>query len=252
MNSVTPPTAHIEAHAGEVADAVLLPGDPLRAKAIAERYLADARCYNRVRNMLGFTGTYRGRRVSVQGSGMGMPSLAIYATELMRFYGVRTAIRVGSCGAMQDHVGLRDLVVATAAHTDSAMNRRQFRGIDFAPAADVDLVVTAARLGRERGLPTHVGTILSSDSFYDADDEVTQALVRHGVLAVEMESAVLYRIAMAHRARAVCVGMVSDHLLRHEEVSSTERETGFMAMAEIALDTIVEVVADEPATRPHD
>jgi purine-nucleoside phosphorylase len=238
---MSPPTPHIEAQSDEVADAVLLPGDPLRAKAIADAFLDDARCYNRVRNMLGFTGTYRGRRVSVQGSGMGMPSLAIYATELMRFYGVRTAIRVGSCGAMQDHVGLRDLVVATAAHTDSAMNRRQFGGIDFAPAADVDLVVTAARLGRERGLPTHVGTILSSDAFYDADESVTQALVRHGVLAVEMESAVLFRIAMAHQARAGCIAAVSDHLLRHEEVSAAERETGFLAMAEIALDTVVEV-----------
>ena len=183
---------------------------------------------------------------------MGMPSIAIYATELMRFYGVRTAIRVGSCGAMQDHAGLRDLVVATAAHTDSAMNRRQFRGIDFAPAADVGLVVTAARLGGERGLRTHVGTILSSDAFYDADQEVTlQALVRHGVLVVEMEAAVLYRIAMAHRARALCVASVSDHLLRHEEVSPAERETGFMAMAEIALDTVLEAPPDErvePAT----
>jgi purine-nucleoside phosphorylase len=245
-----PPTAHIEAQAGEVADAVLLPGDPLRAKAIAERYLDDASCYNRVRNMLGFTGTYRGRRISVQGSGMGMPSIAIYATELMRFYGVRTVIRVGSCGAMQDHVGLRDLVVATAAHTDSAMNRRHFRGIDFAPAADVDLLVTAARLAGERGLRTHVGTILSSDSFYDADQEVTQALVRHGVLAVEMESAVLYRIAMAHRARALCLASVSDHLLRHEEVSPAERETGFVAMAEIALDTVLEAPPDERVEPP--
>ena len=123
------------------------------AEAIAERYLDDTSCYNRVRNMLGFTGTYRGRRISVQGSGMGMPSIAIYATELMRFYGVRTVIRVGSCGAMQDHVGLRDLVVATAAHTDSAMNRRQFHGIDFAAAADVDLVVTAARLAASAACP---------------------------------------------------------------------------------------------------
>jgi purine-nucleoside phosphorylase len=125
------------------------------------------------------------------------------------------------------------------------MNRRHFRGIDFAPAADVDLVVTAARLAGERGLRTHVGTILSSDTFYDADQEVTQALVRHGVLAVEMESAVLYRIAMAHRARALCLASVSDHLLRHEEVSPAERETGFMEMAEIALDTVLEAPPDE-------
>jgi purine-nucleoside phosphorylase len=208
--------------------------------------LADVHCYNRVRNMLGFTGTYRGRRVSVQGTGMGLPSTAIYATELMRYHGVRTAIRVGSCGAMQPDVALRDMVVATAAHTDSAMNRRIFGGIDFAPAADVDLVVTAARLGRERGIPTHVGTILSTDAFYDPDDAVTEALTRHGVLAVEMESAVLFRIAMAHRARAGCIATVSDHLLRHEEVTAAERETGFLAMAEVALDTVVEIGAPEP------
>jgi len=242
---MTTPTPHIEAQADEVADAVLLPGDPLRAKAIAERFLDDVHCYNRVRNMLGFTGTYRGRRISVQGTGMGMPSLAIYVTELLRFYGVRTAIRVGSCGAMQPDVAVRDLVVATAAHTDSAMNRPIFGGIDFAPAADVDLVVTASRLARERGIPTHVGTILSTDAFYDADAASRDALVRHGVLAVEMESAALFRIAMAHRARAGCVASVSDHLLRDEHVSSAERETGFTAMAEIALDTVVEVTASE-------
>jgi purine-nucleoside phosphorylase len=237
-----PPTAHIEAQAGEVADVVLLPGDPLRAKAIADRFLDDARCYNRVRNMLGFTGTYRGRRVSVQGGGMGMPSTAIYATELMRFYGVTTLVRVGSCGALQDSVALRDLVVATAAHTDSAMNRRQVRGIDFAPAADFDLVAAAVRLAREREVPTHVGTILSSDSFYDGDDEVTQALIRHGVLAVEMEAAVLYRVAMAHGGRALCLAAVSDHIVRGGELSSAERETGFAALAELALDTVVDAV----------
>lgn len=242
---MTPPTPHIEAQAGDVADAVLLPGDPLRAKAIADRFLDDVHCYNRVRNMLGFTGTYRGRRVSVQGTGMGMPTLAIYVTELMRFYGVRTAIRVGSCGAMQPEIDLRDLVVATAAHTDSAMNRQQFGGIDFAPAADADIVATAARLGRERGIPTHVGTILSTDTFYDADPGPRTALVRHGVLAVEMESAVLFRIAMAHRARAGCVATVSDHLMREEHVSSDERERGFVVMAEIALDTVVETAGSD-------
>jgi purine-nucleoside phosphorylase len=239
---MTPPTPHIEARAGEIADAVLLPGDPLRAQAIAERFLADARCYNRVRNMLGFTGTYRGRRVSVQGGGMGMPSNAIYATELMRFYGVTTLVRVGSCGALQDRIGLRDLVVATAAHTDSAMNRRRLRGIDFAPAADFDLVATAVRLGRDRGLPTHVGTILSSDSFYDSDPELGPELIRHGVLAIEMEAAALYRIAMAEAGRALCVAAVSDHIVRGESLPSADRETGFMDVAAIALDTVVEAV----------
>jgi purine-nucleoside phosphorylase len=248
---MTPPTAHIEAQPGEIADAVLLPGDPLRAQAIAERFLDGARCYNRVRNMLGFTGTYRGRRVSVQGGGMGMPSNAIYATELLRFYGVTTLVRVGSCGALLDRISLRDVVVATAAHTDSAMNRRALRGIDFAPAADFDLVAAAVRLGRERGLPTHVGTILSSDAFYDSDPELLPELVRHGVLAIEMEAAVLYRIAMAHGARALCVAAVSDHIGRGEEISSAERETGCMAVAEIALDAVVDTVpAADPSPAP--
>jgi purine-nucleoside phosphorylase len=169
-----------------------------------------------------------------------MPSNAIYATELMRFYGVTTLVRVGSCGALQDRVGLRDLVVATAAHTDSAMNRRRLRGIDFAPAADFDLVATAVRLARERGLATHVGTILSSDSFYDSDPELVPELIRHGVLAIEMEAAVLYRIAMAEGGRALCVAAVSDHIPRGEELPSSDRETGFMDVAEIALDTVVE------------
>jgi purine-nucleoside phosphorylase len=226
--------------AGEIADAVLLPGDPLRAQAIADRFLDDARCYNRVRNMLGFTGTYRGRRVSVQGGGMGMPSNAIYATELMRFYGVTALVRVGSCGALQERMRLRDLVVATAAHTDSAMNRRRLRGIDFAPAADFDLVAAAVRLGRERGLPTHVGTILSSDSFYDSDPDLTPELIRHGVLAIEMEAAALYRIAMAEGGRALVVAAVSDHITRGESLPSSDRETGFMDVAQVALDTVVE------------
>jgi purine-nucleoside phosphorylase len=190
--------------------------------------------------MFGYTGTYRGRRVSVQGTGMGIPSIAIYATELIRFYGVRTAIRVGSCGALQDHVNLRDIVVATAAHTDSAVNRRRFRGIDFAPAADFELTAAAVRIARERGLPTHVGTILSSDTFYDSDHEVTGALIAHGVLAIEMEASVLYTIAAAHRARALCIATVSDHIPRGEQTTSAERESGFMAMAEVALDVVSE------------
>src|SRR5918994_3100614 len=236
---MTAPTPHIEAKPGEIADAVLLPGDPKRAAAIAEKFLDGAQCHNQVRNMLGFTGTYRGRRVSVQGTRMGMPSIAISATELFRFFGVRTAIRVGSCGALQDEVRLRDLVIATAAHTDSSMIERRFKGITYAPAADFDLAVEAWRLARERGITTHVGTILSSDTFYDSDPGMTEALVRHGVLAVEMEAAALYTIAAAHRARALCISAVSDHIGRGEATSSAERETGFLTMAELALDVVV-------------
>ncbi|MGH9114147.1 MAG: purine-nucleoside phosphorylase [Acidimicrobiales bacterium] len=239
---MTAPTPHNEARPGEIADAVLLPGDPKRAAAISEKFLDGAQCYNQVRNMLGFTGTYRGRRVSVQGTGMGMPSIAIYATELFRCYGVTTAIRVGSCGALQDEVSLRDLVIATAAHTDSAMVARRFKGITYAPAADFGLAVGAWRLAQQRGTPAHVGTILSSDTFYDSDPEVTAALIDHGVLAVEMEAAALYTIAAAHRARALCISAVSDHIGRGEKTTSAERETGFLAMAELALDVVVETM----------
>jgi purine-nucleoside phosphorylase len=237
------PTPHLEAAAGEIADAVLLPGDPRRAQFIAERFLDDSRCYNRVRNMLGFTGTFRGHRVSVQGTGMGMPSMSIYATELMRFYGVRTAIRVGSCGSLREDVPVRDLVLVSAAHTDSAMNRRRFPGIDFTPAASFELLREAARLASERGLRAHVGTVLTADSFYDFDRETAEKLVRFGTLAVEMETAALYTIAAGEGARALCIATVSDNIATGEALSSEERETGFLAMAELALET---VLATEP------
>lgn len=239
------PTPHLEASAEDIADAVLLPGDPLRAQVIAERLLDDARCYNRVRNMLGFTGTWRGRRVSVQGTGMGMPSISIYATELMRFYGVRTAIRVGSCGSLQEDVRVRDLVIVSAAHTDSAMNRQRFPGIDFVPSASFELLRESARLAAERGLRNHVGPVLTSDAFYEFDREIATKLAAYGTLAVEMEAAALYTIAAGEGARALCIATVSDHLPTGASLSSEERETGFMAMAELALDTIL-------ATAPTD
>jgi purine-nucleoside phosphorylase len=238
------PTPHLEAGAGEVADAVLLPGDPLRAQFIAEHLLEGAVCYNRVRNALGYTGTWKGRRVSVQGTGMGMPSVAIYATELFRFHAARTAIRVGSCGSIRQDVALRDIVVALSAHTNSAMNQRRFKGVDFAPTAAFELVTAAVRLAGERGLSTHVGTIFSSDAFYDDDPAVFELLAAHGALAVEMEAAALYTIAAAHGARALCLATVSDHIPSGMRVSSAERQTGFVAMAELALDT---VLASDPA-----
>jgi purine-nucleoside phosphorylase len=235
------PTPHLEARAGDIADAVLLPGDPLRARFIAEELLEGASCYNQVRNALGYTGRWRGTPVSVQGTGMGMPSMAIYATELLRFHGVRTAIRVGSCGSIQDHVGLRDVVIALGAHTNSSMNERRFGGIDFAPVAAFPLVEASTRLARERGLGAHVGTIFSSDLFYDDDPDVFALLARHGTLAVEMEAAALYTIAAAHGAEALCIATVSDHIPTGTHLGSAERQTGFRAMAELALDTIVAV-----------
>jgi purine-nucleoside phosphorylase len=232
------PTPHIAAQAGEIADAVLLPGDPLRAQVIAETFLDGVHCYSRIRNMFGFTGTFEGRRISVQGTGMGMPSMSIYATELLRFHGVRTAIRVGSCGALQSHVALRDVIIATGAHTDSNMNRRRFGNIDFAATADFTLVAAAAAQAATAGLTTHVGTIFSSDNFYDTSNAI-ELLSAYGTLAVEMEAAALYAIASAEGAKALCIATVSDHLLTHEASSTDERQNGFMAMAELALRTIV-------------
>jgi purine-nucleoside phosphorylase len=237
---VSAPTPHNAARSGDIADACLLPGDPLRARVIAETFLTDARCVNEVRNMLAYTGTYRGRPVSVMGTGMGMPSISIYITELFRFYGVTTAIRVGSCGAMQEHVHVRDVVIAVSAGTDSGINRRRFGAtVDFAPTANFALASAAARLAGERGLTAHVGPIFSSDVFYEDGRELVDALAAHGVLAIEMECAALYTLAASHGARALCVATVSDHLLREEAASAEERQTGFLAMAELALDTII-------------
>lgn len=236
---MTIPTPHLAAQAGDIADAVLLPGDPLRAEQIATRLLEDAVCYNTVRGMLGFTGTYKGRRISVQGTGMGMPSISIYVTELMRFHGVKTAIRVGSCGALLEHVQLRDIVIALSAHTNSNMTHRFFKGLQYAPTADFGLVSTAVALANARSLSSHVGPIFTSDAFYDEDFSDAMLLASHGTLAVEMECAALYMIAAREKARALTIATASDHLVTKEASSSEERQNGFMAMAELALDTIL-------------
>lgn len=236
---VSIPTPHIEAPEGAIADTILLPGDPLRAQFIAENFLDDVQCYNRVRNMFGYTGTYKGVRVSVQGTGMGMPSISIYVTELMRFYGVRTAIRIGSCGALLPEVKLGDVIVALSAHTTSNMNQRYFGGIDFAATASFDLVSTAVAKAAERGTPHHVGSVLTSDAFYDDDLATFDLVAKHGTLGVEMECAALYTIAAREGARALGLVTVSDHLVTHEEMSSEQRQTGFRAMVELALDTAI-------------
>ncbi len=233
------PTPHIQAAAGEIADAILLPGDPLRAQLIADTFFTDAQCFNRVRSMLGFTGTYKGHRVSVMGTGMGMPSISIYVTELMRFYGVRTAIRVGSAGSLQESVKLRDIVIAMSAHTNSAMISRAFDGITFAPTADFRLLQSAARLAAERDITAHVGPIFTSDSFYDDDPTMFTRLAAHGTMAVEMEAAALYTIAAREGAQALAMATVSDHIITHEAMTSEERQVGFMTMAELALDVAI-------------
>jgi purine-nucleoside phosphorylase len=224
-------STHIGAAAGDVAPTVLMPGDPLRAKWIAETFLDEVRCYNEVRGMYGFTGSWRGHRVSVQGSGMGQPSLAIYATELIRDYDVRTLVRVGSCGALTQQLALGDLVIASGACTDSAMNRIAFEGLDYAPVADFALLRDAAAAAPE----AHVGLIFSSDSFYAARPELIARMVDYGVLAVEMEASALYTLAAKWRCRALAICTVSDHVVTGEETTAQEREQTFGRMVEVAL-----------------
>jgi purine-nucleoside phosphorylase len=236
---VTVPTPHISAAAGEIADAVLLPGDPLRAQVIAETFLTDVVCYSKIRNMLGFTGTYQGRRISVQGTGMGMPSMTIYVTELLRFYGVKTAIRVGSAGALRADVNLRDVVIAMSTHTNSNMTGRYFDGLHYAPTANFELLRAAVDLAGKQGINWHVGPIFTSDSFYDDNIDTFTKLGAHGTLAVEMEAAALYTLAAREGAKALCIATISDHLLTHEMATTEERQTGFMAMAKLGLDTVI-------------
>jgi purine-nucleoside phosphorylase len=233
-------STHIGAKPGEIAERVLMPGDPLRAKWIAETFLDDATCYSTVRNMFGFTGTYHGVRVSVQGSGMGMPSCSIYTHELINEYGVNTLIRVGSCGALTESLKLRDVIAASGSSTDSAMNRMRFDGlIDYAPVADFGLLRKAVEVAESRGVPMQVGPILAADAFYSDRPDLYDALADYGVLAVEMESAALYTIASRFRARALTILTVSDHIKTGEKTTADEREQTFSDMIEIALGAVI-------------
>ena len=233
-------SVHIGGQPGDIAERVLLPGDPMRAKWIAETFLQDAKCYTQVRGMLGFTGTYQGVPVSVQGSGMGMPSCSIYTHELINEYGVKTLIRVGSCGAITDSLQLRDVIAASGASTDSAMNRLRFDGlIDYAPVADFHLLRNAVDAAAQRGIEMHVGPIFAADAFYSDRPDLYDRLDDYGVLAVEMETAALYTIAARFRARALTVLTVSDHLKTNEHTSAQEREQTFGQMVEVALDAII-------------
>jgi purine-nucleoside phosphorylase len=233
-------SVHIGAEPGQIAERVLLPGDPMRAKWITETFLEDATCYTSVRGMLGFTGRWRGVDVSVQGSGMGMPSASIYTHELITEYAVKTVIRIGSCGALADDLHLRDVVAAIGSATDSNMNRVRFDGlVDYAPVADFELLRTAVDVAATRGVAMRVGPILAADAFYTDRPDLYDTLADYGVLAVEMESAAIYTIAARHRARAVTLLTVSDHIKRGERLGSAEREQGFRQMAEIGLDTAI-------------
>lgn len=229
-------TIHIGAKPGEIAETVLMPGDPLRAKWAAETFLETPVCVNETRGMLGFTGTWRNNRVTIHGSGMGMASLSIYANELIRDYGAKTLIRIGSAGAMQPHVGLRDIVLAMTASTLSSPSRGIFGDLNFAPCADFGLLQAAHAAAARHDCTTHVGGIYSSDVFYDERPDLNEQMTRHGVLAVEMEAAELYNLAARHDARALAVLTISDHLLTQEALPSVDRQSSFAEMVEIALE----------------
>lgn len=233
------PTPHLSAEPGDFAEAVLLPGDPLRARYIAERVFDDPRQVNAVRNALAFTGTCRGMPISVLGTGMGIPSASIYATELVTEYGAQRLVRVGSAGSIQDHVGLRDVVLAAGACTDSNVNRARYAGLDFAAIADFGLLRAAATAAEDRGVEVHVGNVHSADLFYEPREGLFDTMGAMGVLAVEMEAAGLYGVAAQHGVRALAVLTVSDHILRGEHVSAEDRQTTFDEMVDIALDALV-------------
>ncbi|MGK5508612.1 purine-nucleoside phosphorylase [Brevibacillus formosus] len=227
---------HIGAQQGQIAETILLPGDPLRAQYIAETFLEGAECYNNVRGMLGFTGTYKGKRVSVQGTGMGVPSISIYVNELMQSYGVQNLIRVGTCGAIQEDIKVRDVIIGMAASSDSQMNRLLLNQVDFAPTANFDLLHKAYQAATERNLSVKVGNIFTSDSFYRENLDLYKKLASYQVLAVEMESSALYTLAAKYKRNALSILTVSDHILTGEETSADERQTTFNEMIEVALD----------------
>ncbi|MHC5189694.1 purine-nucleoside phosphorylase [Enterococcus cecorum] len=232
-------SVHIEAKAGEIADKILLPGDPLRAKYIAETFLENPVCYNNVRGMLGFTGTYKGERISVQGTGMGMPSATIYAHELINSYGVKTLIRVGTCGAISKDVHVRDLVLGQGAVTSSSMIAKNFQSFHFTPIANFDLLKTAYEVAQEMGTTIHVGNLLSEDSFYKDDMTETLALADLGVMGVEMEAAALYYLGAKFNVKTLAICTVSDHIITGEETTAEERQLTFNDMIKVGLETAI-------------
>ncbi|WP_088186160.1 purine-nucleoside phosphorylase [Desulfosporosinus sp. FKA] len=232
---------HIGAKEGEIARTVLLPGDPLRAKFIAETFLQDVVCYNEVRGMFGFTGTYQGKRVSVQGTGMGMPSISIYVNELITEFKVQNLIRIGTCGAMQEDIHLKDVILAMSTSTDSNMNKLRFNTMDYAPTANFSLLMKAYNNAQKLGVPVRVGNILSTDTFYGDEPDDWKQWAKFGVLAVEMEAAALYTLAAKFNVRALGIMTVSDSFITHEITTSEERQKTFRNMIEIALETALEL-----------
>ena len=232
-------TPHINAEKGDFADTVLMPGDPLRAKYIADTYLENVRQVNDVRSMFGYTGTYKGREISVVGHGMGIPSVSIYAKELITDYGVKSIIRVGSCGAVRDDVNVRDVVIGMGACTDSKVNRMRFNDHDFAAIADFELTSHAVAAAKAQNVPVKVGNIFSADLFYNPQTDMAELMKRYGIVGVEMEAAGLYGVAAEFGARALTICTVSDHILKGDSLSSADRQTTFNDMMVIALDTVL-------------
>lgn len=228
-------TIHIGATIDEIADTVLLPGDPMRAKWAAEQFLTSPRLVNQVRGMFGYTGTFNGNRVTIQGSGMGMPSLSIYANELIRDYNAQTLIRIGSCGGMQPNIDIRDIILAQTTTYVTTPSSTVMKEISFSPCADFELIKNAHSFADSKGFKTHVGNIYSSDTFYDERADLNEQMVRHGVLAVEMEAAELYTLAARFNRKALAILTVSDHLQTGEALPSDEREKTFAQMIEVAL-----------------
>ncbi|EKO3373186.1 purine-nucleoside phosphorylase [Vibrio fluvialis] len=234
-------TPHINAQPGDFADTVLMPGDPLRAKFIAETYLEDVKQVCDVRNMFGYTGTYKGKKVSVMGHGMGIPSCSIYVHELIAEYGVKNIIRIGSCGAVRDDVKLMDVVIGMGASTDSKVNRIRFSGHDFAAIADYDLLETAVNQARAHNVPVKVGNVFSADLFYTPEPEIFEKMKNLGILGVDMEAAGIYGVAADLGARALTILTVSDHILRGEKLSSEDRQKSFHDMMQVALETAITI-----------
>jgi len=231
-------SVHIEAKKGEIAETVLLPGDPMRAKWIAKTFFKDTICYNNVRGMLGYTGTYQGKRVSVQGTGMGIPSALIYCNELISEYEVKNLIRVGSAGSYQKDVKLRDIVIAMAASSTSGINNSRFINADYSPTANFELFMKAALYAKENNIPIKAGNVLSVDEFYEDDFDGYKHWANFGILCVEMEAAGLYTIAAKFNVNALAILTISDSLVTKERTSANERESSFNKMIEIALGTL--------------
>lgn len=234
-------TPHINAEAGDFAETVLMPGDPLRAEFIAQTYLDDVEKVCDVRNMFGYTGTYKGKKVSVMGHGMGIPSCSIYVHELIAEFGVKNIIRIGSCGAVRDDVKLMDVVIGMGASTDSKVNRIRFSGHDFAAIADYDLLETAVNQARAQDVAIKVGNVFSADLFYTPEPEIFEKMKKLGILGVDMEAAGIYGVAAELGARALTILTVSDHILRGEKLSAEDRQKSFHDMMQVALETAINI-----------